>query len=132
MHNKNIQFAILPAYSIPRTYRKVVGTLEIKSQFETIFEFFQQDVSVQAMKTNLLSHNLAVEFPELADAIHHLKMSDAHFQKMLNDHDHVDTQITKSEEGLEFLSDDEMKDLKIKRLHLKESLQKAAETYKRR
>lgn len=83
------------------------------------------------MKTNLLSHNLAVEFPHLAEAIHHLKMSDPHFQKLLHDHDVVDTQITKSEEGLEFLGDDEMKALKIKRLHLKESLQRAAEAYKK-
>lgn len=82
------------------------------------------------MKTNLLSHNLAVEFPELADAIHHLKASDAHFQKLMHDHDQIDMQITKSEEGLEFLTDEVMKDLKIKRLHLKESMQKAAEAYK--
>ena len=83
------------------------------------------------MKTNLLSHNLAVEFPELAEAIHHLKISDAHFQKLMHDHDQVDMQITKSEEGLEFLSDEEMKALKIKRLHLKESMQRAAEAYKK-
>ena len=83
------------------------------------------------MKTNLLSHNLAVEFPELAEAIHHLKMSDAHFQKLMNDHDQVDMLITKSEEGLAHLGDDEMKELKIKRLHLKEALQKAAEDLKK-
>ncbi|UYL09908.1 DUF465 domain-containing protein [Bdellovibrio sp. SKB1291214] len=83
------------------------------------------------MKTNLLSHNLAVEFPELADAIHHLKTSDAHFQKLMHDHDKIDSQITKSEEGLEFLTDEVMKELKIKRLHLKESMQKAAEAYKK-
>ena len=84
------------------------------------------------MKTNLLSHNLAVEFPELANAIHHLKTSDAHFQKLMRDHDQVDTQITKSEEGLEFLTDDVMKDLKIRRLHLKESMQKAAEAFRQK
>jgi len=84
------------------------------------------------MKTNLLSHNLAVEFPELSDAIHHLKTSDAHFQKVMHDHDQVDTQITKSEEGLEPLSDDMMKGLKIKRLHLKESMQKMAEAFKQK
>lgn len=83
------------------------------------------------MKTNLLSHNLALEFPELAEAIHHLKTSDAHFQKLMHDHDQVDMQITKSEEGLEFLTDEAMKELKIKRLHLKESLQRAAEAYKK-
>lgn len=82
------------------------------------------------MKTNLLSHNLAVEYPELAEAIHHLKMSDAHFQKLMQQHDQIDTQITKSEEGLEHRGDDEMKELKIKRLHLKEALQKAAEAFK--
>ena len=82
------------------------------------------------MKTNLLSHNLAVEFPELAESIHHLKMNDNHFIKLMHDHDAIDTQITKSEEGLEFLDDQAMKDLKIKRLHLKEALHHAAIAYK--
>ena len=78
------------------------------------------------MQTPLLSHVLAVEFPELAEAIHHLKAHDHHFAKLMHEHDEIDQKITSSEEGLIALDDRTMTELKLKRLHLKEDLHRRA------
>ena len=43
---------------------------------------------------------LTVEFPELTEAVSTLKANDAHFTKLLAEHDELDKQITKDEEGL--------------------------------
>ncbi len=48
------------------------------------------------MQSDLLSHALHREFPNLANAIARLKHSDAHFAHLLEQHDAVDADITKS------------------------------------
>lgn len=82
------------------------------------------------MQSPLLSHALATEFPELADAIHHLKTHNAHFKKLMDEHASIDQQITASEEGIKALDDTTMKNLKVKRLHLKEELHQMARNHK--
>ena len=78
------------------------------------------------MPSPVLSHALAVEFPDLSEIIHTLKTSDHHFKHLLDQHDAVDRKITDSEEEKTALDDDTMKALKIERLHLKEQLHKIA------
>lgn len=74
------------------------------------------------MRSDLLPHALNREFPELADAVARLKASDHHFANLLNQHDAVDTEITKSETGVAPISDDALENLKKQRLHLKDQL----------
>ena len=74
------------------------------------------------MNAELLPHALNREFPELAGAVHRLKESDAHFAKLLQQHDAVDLQITKDETGVAPMGDDALEELKKQRLHLKDQL----------
>ena len=78
------------------------------------------------MQSSMLSHSLAVEFPEIAKAIHDLKMNNKHFANLLERHDAIDMQITRDEEKLEPLSDDKLHELKQQRLVLKDELYKIA------
>ena len=78
------------------------------------------------MHTNLLSHKLSVEFPELADTIASLKENNAHFVKLLDEHTDLDKQITKDEEGLKAISDDALHTLKQQRAKLKDVLYQMA------
>ena len=78
------------------------------------------------MQSSMLSHSLAVEFPELVQVIHDLKMNDKHFANLLERHDAIDMQITRDEEKLEPLSDDKLHALKQPSLMLKDELYKIA------
>jgi uncharacterized protein len=78
------------------------------------------------MRSDLLPHALHREFPELAEAIARLKHSDAHFANLLEQHDAVDTDITKSETGVAPMSDHSLEALKKQRLHLKDQLYRMA------
>jgi uncharacterized protein YdcH (DUF465 family) len=70
----------------------------------------------------LLSHVLAVEFPDLAPRIHDLKTKDHHFAHMLSSHDDIDKQITQVEKGAANIDDLALEKLKKERLHLKDEL----------
>lgn len=74
------------------------------------------------MNSPLLSHALVDEFPALSDRIHLLKQNDAHFAKLLAEHDAVDAQITRDEEKIEPLNDTTLHSLKQHRAHLKDQL----------
>jgi uncharacterized protein len=78
------------------------------------------------MQSDLLSHALHREFPNLANAIARLKHSDAHFAHLLEQHDAVDADITKSETGVAPMSDHSLEALKKQRLHLKDQLYRMA------
>lgn len=78
------------------------------------------------MQSTLLSHALTVEFPELAAAVTTLKANDAHFTKLLAEHDELDKQITKDEEGLKAINDTTLHTLKQQRAKLKDELYRMA------
>lgn len=78
------------------------------------------------MQSSMLSHSLAVEFPELAKVIHDLKMNNQHFAHLLERYDAIDMQITRDEERIEPHSDDMMHELKQQRLKLKDELYQMA------
>ena len=67
-------------------------------------------------------HNLSQEFPEFHDRIHDLKMHNAHFAKLLNEHDELSQAIYRGEIGVEVHADDYMETLKKQRLSLKDEL----------
>ncbi len=74
------------------------------------------------MRSDLLSHALNREFPELAAAVADLRKSDAHFAHLLKKHDAVDEQITADETGVAPMGDVELEGLKKQRLQLKDEL----------
>ncbi len=68
------------------------------------------------------NHSLANELPEYKDAIHTLKMSNAHFAKLFDEYHATDKEIHRIEQGVEVTSDDYLEGLKRKRLHNKDAL----------
>lgn len=67
-------------------------------------------------------HPLIAEFPEFKDAIHDLKMSDAHFTHLFTDYESVDKAIVRAENGIDTLTDLELGVLKKQRLSLRDKL----------
>jgi uncharacterized protein len=78
------------------------------------------------MQSDLLPHAIDREFPELADKVHKLKVSDAHFHRLLVEHDELDASIIKDETGVAPMSDMTLEDMKKRRLHLKDELYRMA------
>ena len=46
-------------------------------------------------------HELAEEFPDKTDRIHELKISDAHFQKLMDDYHNINAAIFRAESKIE-------------------------------
>ncbi|MEO6354721.1 MAG: YdcH family protein [Oxalobacteraceae bacterium] len=67
-------------------------------------------------------HPLSVEFPEFKDAIHALKLDNAHFAKLFNEYDETDKAINQAENGVTNLADATLEDLKKVRLTLKDQI----------
>lgn len=67
-------------------------------------------------------HSLVLDYPELKDRIHELKMSDANFAKKFEDYNDLDKEIIRFEEGFETPSDEHLEGLKMKRVQLKDEL----------
>ncbi len=67
-------------------------------------------------------HDLLHEFPEHRDAIHELKLSDAHFARLFDEYHDVDHEVHRIETGIENTSDDYLEERKKRRLYLKDEL----------
>lgn len=66
-------------------------------------------------------HDLYHEFPNLHDKIQDLKLNDGHFKKMFDEYHQLDHKIH-GLESTEVYTDDELKNLRTKRAHLKDRL----------
>ncbi|MEM9016910.1 MAG: DUF465 domain-containing protein [Verrucomicrobiota bacterium] len=67
-------------------------------------------------------HPLTTELPEYHDAIHKLKMSDAHFRRLMDEYEATDKEVFRMEEGIETPEDAVLNEAKKKRLDLKDQL----------
>ena len=67
-------------------------------------------------------HPLITEFPEHREAIHTLKMENAHFQRLMETYESIDKEIVRMEEGIETPADEVLTGLKKERLELKDQL----------
>ncbi|AZP12858.1 YdcH family protein [Undibacterium parvum] len=67
-------------------------------------------------------HPLSVEFPEYKDAIHALKLGNAHFSKLFEEYHDTDKAINRAENGVEHLADAALDSLKKIRIALKDQL----------
>ncbi len=67
-------------------------------------------------------HELHEEFPEAADALHALKMKDAHFARIADEYHEVNREIHRIESEIEPASDEVAETLKKRRLLLKDQV----------
>ena len=67
-------------------------------------------------------HELPEEFPDKIQAMHDLKMSDAHFQRLADEYHELNRQIHRVETGVEPTSEQFETELRKKRLYLKDEI----------
>ena len=67
-------------------------------------------------------HDLLHEFPEYQDKIHQLKIENNHFKKLFEEYDEIEHQILRINKGIEIMTDEAFKEIKIKMLHLKDEI----------
>jgi len=67
-------------------------------------------------------HELHEEFPEHADKIHALKISDAHFAKMAEDYHTLNRAVHRAETDVAPTSDDFITEMRKERLQLKDKI----------
>lgn len=70
-------------------------------------------------------HAIHEEFPNDADRIHHLKVSDTHFARLLDQYDAVNDQVAAAESRHVPMSDEAETDLRKKRAMLKDEIARA-------
>lgn len=63
-------------------------------------------------------HDLHTLFPDHGPTLHALKLDNAHFRKLAEDHHDLSSQIQRVEACLAAVSDDELETLKKKRLFI--------------
>lgn len=69
-------------------------------------------------------HDFIQEFPEYRDRILTLKLENRHFRKLFEEYQTLDNRINKFETGSEFCTDEYLNELRLKRVHIKDSLYK--------
>jgi uncharacterized protein len=69
-----------------------------------------------------LHHPLVTDFPEYREAIHELKLHDAHFRRLFDEYHEVDREVVRIDEEIEPASDARTDALKQRRVHLKDEL----------
>lgn len=67
-------------------------------------------------------HELAEEFPGYSETIHRLKMTDPHFEKMVDEYHTANREIHRMETGVEPVSSDTEKHVRERRVHLKDQI----------
>ena len=70
-------------------------------------------------------HTLAEEFPGKADAIHALKVSDAHFARLLEEYDTVNDQVHRAETKIDPVDQLVETELRKRRLSIKDQIARA-------
>jgi uncharacterized protein len=76
----------------------------------------------QTIKRMDLHHPLLKEFPEHRETIQWLKVSDEAFRKKFDEYHQVDDKVYRIEELIDFATDQEIDELKMKRAQLKDQL----------
>lgn len=66
-------------------------------------------------------HDLHHEFPQFEEKIHDLKMSDNHFKRLFDEYENLNHKIH-GVESTGLFTDDDLNDMRSKRLHLKDEL----------
>src|SRR5438046_10167832 len=75
--------------------------------------------------TTDLHHSILKEFPEYRETVKLLKAGDEVFRKMFDEYHTLDESIYRIEEEIDFATDQEIEELKIRRVWLKDQLYRA-------
>ena len=67
-------------------------------------------------------HELAEDFPEHSDKIHHLKQNDAHSARLADEYHAINRAVHRVDTGVDAASQDREEELRKKRLHLKDEI----------
>jgi uncharacterized protein len=67
-------------------------------------------------------HELHEEFPEAGDALHRLKVENAHFARLADEYHQVNREIHRIEAEVEAATDERAENLKKRRLALKDEI----------
>lgn len=67
-----------------------------------------------------LHHPILKEFPEHREVIRRLKNTDDHFRSMFDEYHRLDDAVYRIEEEIDFASDQEIEELKMRRAKLKD------------
>src|SRR5579863_5998550 len=67
-----------------------------------------------------LHHPILREFPEHRETIKRLKGSDDHFRQLYEEYHRLDEEIYRIEEDIDFATDQEIEELKMRRARLKD------------
>jgi uncharacterized protein YdcH (DUF465 family) len=81
-----------------------------------------EKMSRRAEGVKMDKHDLIHELPEYREAIHRLKINDAHFARLFERYHDVDREVRRIETGIEVSSDGYIEGLKRERLWLKDQL----------
>ncbi len=69
-----------------------------------------------------LHHPILREFPEHRETIRRLKGSDDHFRNIYEEYHRLDDEIYRIEEEIDFATDQEIEELKMRRAKLKDNI----------
>ena len=69
-----------------------------------------------------LHHPILRELPEQRETINHLKAADERFRRMFDEYHSVDDAIYRIEEEVDFATDQEIEELKLRRAWLKDRI----------
>jgi uncharacterized protein YdcH (DUF465 family) len=67
-------------------------------------------------------HELSEEFPEHVDAMHRLKMDNAHFGKLFDSYHDINREIHRAEVNIQPVDDFRMEDMRKQRMRLKDEI----------
>lgn len=67
-------------------------------------------------------HELAEDFPEYVDKIHDLKVTDAHFARLVDEYHTVNRAIHRAETNVEPVSDQAETEMRKQRMRLKDEI----------
>jgi uncharacterized protein YdcH (DUF465 family) len=76
-----------------------------------------------------LHHPFVAEFPGHRETIRSLKLADEKFRRMFEEYHHLDDEICRIEEDVEFATDQQIDELKFKRAKLKDALYSAVQKH---
>ena len=69
-----------------------------------------------------LHHPILREFPESRETVRQLKVTDDRFRRMFEEYHQLDDAICRIEEEIEFASDQEIEEMKMRRAWLKDQI----------
>ena len=78
-----------------------------------------------------LHHPLTQEFPQHRETIRSLKLGDGTFRAMFEEYHTLDDEICRIEEDVEFATDQQIDELKVKRARLKDALYAAIQKHEK-